>query len=306
MDEFELIARYFDRKRASAGVVAGIGDDGAVLRPENDRDQVQVVDTLIAGVHFPIGTDPSDIAYRAVAVNLSDIAAMGATPRWMTMALTLDDNSESWLQAFATGLFESADAFDVALVGGDTTRADKVTVTISITGDVEQGAAILRSGAKPGDTVFVTGTIGDAAAGLEVLRRGQQDDFLVNRFLRPTARINEGMLLVGKAHAAIDVSDGLAGDLKKMLDASGVGAIVDAEKIPLSDALQRRFEADDQQRFALAGGDDYELCFAAPATAVANVDGITAIGTVTEAPDLKIRQHGAVVDVDDSGYRHFL
>lgn len=305
MDEFELIARFFDRKRESAGVLAGIGDDGAVLRPEQHLDQVQVIDTLIAGVHFPAGTDPSDIAYRAVAVNLSDIAAMGARPRWMTLALTLSDNNETWLQAFSSGLFEAADQYDVALVGGDTTRADIVTVTISMTGDVEQGAAILRNGAEPGDTVFVTGTIGDAAAGLDVLRQGQKDQFLVNRFLRPTARIDTGKLLVGKAHAAIDLSDGLVGDLKKILDASGVGAAIDIERIPLSDALRRRFDSDEQERFALTGGDDYELCFAAPAVAVANINGITAIGTVSETPGLTIRRHGAVVDVDDSGYRHF-
>lgn len=305
MDEFELIARFFDRKPKSAGVVAGVGDDGAVLRPERDLDQVQVIDTLIAGVHFPAATDPADIAYRAVAVNLSDIAAMGARPRWMTLALTLSDNSETWLQAFSKGLFEAADQYDVALVGGDTTRADNVTVTISITGDVERGAAMLRSGAEPGDTIFVTGTIGDAAAGLEVLLQGERDEFLVNRFLRPTARIDTGILLAGKAHAAIDLSDGLVGDLKKLLGASGVGADVDVERIPLSDALQRRFDSNDQERFALTGGDDYELCFAAPSAAVANIEGITAIGTVSEAPGLTIRRHGDVVDVDDSGYRHF-
>lgn len=305
MNEFELIGRYFDRKQKSSGVKVGIGDDGAVLTPEHDLDQVQVIDTLIAGVHFPVDTNPADIAYRAVAVNLSDIAAMGAQPRWMTLALTLSDNSEQWLQSFATGLFEAADEHHVALIGGDTTRADILAVTVAITGDVERDAAILRSGAKTGDTIYVTGTLGDAAAGLAILQQHQSDEFLVSRFLRPTARIEMGRALVGKAHAAIDVSDGLAGDLKKLLLASGVGARVDVLQLPMSKMLQQRFDQKDQMRFALTGGDDYELCFTAPASAMAGVSGITAIGTVTESPQLTFTLRGDVVEVDDSGYRHF-
>ena len=305
MDEFELIARHFTRKERAAGVKVGIGDDGAVLAPEQGLDQVQVIDTLIAGVHFPPDTQPADIAYRAVVVNLSDIAAMGARPRWMTLALTLNDNSEPWLAAFATGLFDAADEYDVALVGGDTTRSDKVTVTVTVTGEVERDAAILRSGARAGDTIYVTGTVGDAAAGLELLQHGVRDDYLVSRFLRPTARIDMGRALVGKAHASIDVSDGLAGDLRKLLTASGAGAQVDIENLPLSEALRKRFNTDEQQRLALTGGDDYELCFTASASDMASVGGVTAIGTVTETADLAFRLNGDVVDVNDSGYRHF-
>ncbi len=305
MNEFELIGRYFDRKQKPADVKVGVGDDGAVLVPETDRDQVQVIDTLIAGVHFPVETKPADIGYRVVAVNLSDIAAMGARPRWMTLALTLNDNSEQWLQSFTNGLFEAADEHNVALVGGDTTRAAQVTVTVTITGDVERNAALLRSGANVGDTIYVTGTLGDAAAGLDCLRRHQADAFLVSRFLRPTARIETGRALVGKAHAAIDISDGLAGDLKKLLSASGLGACVEIERLPLSTPLQQRFDAQHQMRFALTGGDDYELCFTAAADTVAAISGITAIGTVTESPQLTFTLGGDVVDIDDSGYRHF-
>ena len=169
MDEFELIRRYFDRKGEMSGVAIGIGDDGAVLTPDVVRQQVQVIDTLVEGVHFPPDTKPADIAYRAVAVNLSDIAAMGARPRWMSLALTLSNSGERWVQSFSSGLFDAANEFGVALVGGDTTSGPIVTVTVTITGDVDPGAALLRSGAKSGDAIFVTGTLGDAAAGLQLL-----------------------------------------------------------------------------------------------------------------------------------------
>jgi thiamine-monophosphate kinase len=305
VDEFELISRYFDRRQKADGVRVGIGDDGAVLKPSGDLDQVQVIDTLVSGVHFPVDTDPADIAYRAVAVNLSDVAAMGARPRWMTLALTIDEFNEQWLESFATGLFEAADTHDVALVGGDTTRGPTITVTVTVIADVESECALLRSGAEPGDSVFVTGTLGDAAAGLNLLQRGEKDGHLVARFLRPTPRISTGQALIRQASAAIDVSDGLAGDLAKLLKASGVGADVDIEKLPLSDALCSRFNTEDQQCFALTGGDDYELCFTAKASSVADIPGITEIGKVVDLSRLEFSLKGAVVEVSDSGYRHF-
>lgn len=305
MDEFELIRRYFDRKRLAPGVEIGIGDDGAVLSPDPGKHQVQVVDTLVEGVHFPADTQPSDIAYRAVAVNLSDIAAMGASPRWMTLALTLKDAGEIWVKSFASGLFEAADPYQLALVGGDTTSGPVVTVTVTITGEVEKGAALLRSGAKVGDTIFVTGTVGDASAGLALLQQREPNAFLVQRFLRPTARVETGRNLLGKASAAIDISDGLLGDLRKLLSASGVGGEIDIEKLPLSDALRERFGDDERRHYGLTGGDDYELCFTAPADAVRDIAGITAIGTVTASKRLECRLHDTIVEVDDSGYRHF-
>ncbi|MDH4054215.1 MAG: thiamine-phosphate kinase [Gammaproteobacteria bacterium] len=305
MDEFELIRRYFDRKPAAAGVEIGIGDDGAVLAPHPEKHQVQVIDTLVEGVHFPADTNPADIAYRAVAVNLSDIAAMGASPRWMTLALTLNNASETWVEAFASGLFEAADAHDLALVGGDTTSGPVVTVTVNITGELEKGSALLRSGGRVGDTIFVTGTLGDASAGLALLQKNEPNAFLVQRFLRPTARIATGKQLLRKASAAIDISDGLLGDLRKLLSASKVGGEIDIEKLPLSDALCERFGDAERQRFALTGGDDYELCFTGSRDAVRGIAGITAIGTVTASPRLVCRLHNEIVQVDDSGYRHF-
>jgi len=305
MDEFDLIRRFFDRGRDAAGVAVGIGDDGAVLDPDPAKQQVQVIDTLVEGVHFPEDTNPADIAYRAVAVNLSDIAAMGAIPRWMTLALTLSDADEHWVKNFAKGLFEAADEYGVALVGGDTTRGPAITVTVTITGEVEPGGALLRRGANEGDGIFVTGTLGDAAAGLQYLQRGYPEGTLQQRFLRPTARIEAGRRLVGKASAAIDISDGLLGDVKKLLVASGVGGEIHVENIPLSDALREKVAADDAHLFALTGGDDYELCFTADPGKVSGIEGITQIGTVTASPGLLCRSHGKIVEVDDSGYRHF-
>ncbi len=307
MDEFQLIERYFVRADEDDGVITGIGDDGAVLRPNPSLDLVTVVDTLVEGVHFPAGFDAADIAYRAVAVNLSDIAAMGARPRWMTLALTLSKADEAWLDAFATGLFEAASEHDVALVGGDTTSGEKIVVSVQITGEVGRDAAILRSGASPGDTIYLTGTVGDAAAALELMSAGQSDDYLQNRFRRPSARVDYGRLLVGSASAAIDVSDGLFGDLGKLLAASNVGAELDLRQLPLSEALQANFDAESQRRFALSGGDDYELCFTSAGASLPDAGGlrVTAIGQVTSGRSLVCRDESGIVEYVDSGYLHF-
>jgi len=288
------------------GVVTGIGDDGAVFRPAPGRDQVQVIDTLVAGVHFPPSTGASDIGYRAVAVNLSDVAAMGAEPRCMTLAITLPPTDEEWLADFADGLFRAASEHDVALIGGDTTRGDQLVVTVHITADIEAGQALLRSGASVGDSIFVSGTVGDAAAGLALVERGQHDDFLVRRFLRPSARVALGRRLVGCATAAIDISDGLAGDLGKLLAASGVGGEIEVERLPLSAAMKTRFDEQERSGFAVTGGDDYELCFTARPAAVEAIDGITEIGRVTDGAGLICRNRGDIVEYDGGGYRHRL
>lgn len=305
MDEFGLIRRYFTRASGSPGIVVGVGDDGAILAPTPGLQQVQVIDTLVEGVHFPSNMSAVDVGYRVVAVNLSDIASMGARPRWMTLALTLWDKDEQWVEEFATGLYAAADEHDVALVGGDTTQGDVVVATIHITGEVEAGKALLRSAAQVGDRIYVTGTVGDAAAGLEMFENDRHDDFLLQRFLRPSARIDKGLELAGRANAAIDISDGLVGDLRKLLDASGVGADIDVDALPLSQAIIAHFGVADAERFALTGGDDYELCFTAVPGAVDDVADITAIGVVQEGHNLVCRRGGEVIEVDDSGYRHF-
>ena len=309
MDEFELIRRYFARaggRGAGNGIEVGIGDDGAVLAPTPGLHQVQVIDTLVEGVHFPAHLDPSDIGYRALAVNLSDIAAMGAVPRWMTLALSLPQADAVWLEAFAGGLFTAAGEFGVELVGGDTTRSPVLVASVHVTGEIAPGAALRRDGARPGDTIYVTGTVGDAAAGLAGLMAGSPVRELLLRFTRPAARVRYGRALVGHATAAIDLSDGLFGDLGKLLAASGQGAELFLDRLPLSLALVGNFTVDEQRRFALSGGDDYELCFTAPgAPPDAGIVPVTAIGTVTAGQGIVCRDGDAVVPYADPGYRHF-
>jgi len=307
VDEFDLIQRYFVDNDEGPGVITGIGDDGAVLQPTGGRQLVAVVDTLVAGTHFPAGTDGFDIAYRAVAVNLSDVAAMGATPRWMTLALTLPQAQADWLERFAAGLRAAAAPFGVALVGGDTTSGETLVVTVQILADVPTGAAILRGGARPGDHIFVTGSVGDAAAGLELISAGVPDAYLSGRFLRPEARVAVGQALLGQATAAIDVSDGLFADLGKLLAASDAGAVIELADLPLSAALQDLFDEDARRRLALSGGDDYELCFTLPAECEipASATPITRIGEVVVGSGIECRLHGSLVAFNDSGYRHF-
>ncbi len=223
----------------------------------------------------------------------------------MTLALTLRPVDEAWIEAFAAGLFEAASEFDVALVGGDMTSGKLVVATAHISGEVEAGRALLRSGARAGDTVYVTGTFGDAAAALALLARGNGDEELSRRLWRPTPRLAIGRRLVGVASAAIDVSDGLLGDLAKLLAASGVGAQIDVERVPLSAALRNRFDADEQRRLALTGGDDYELCFTGAEQSLDGLEGVSAIGRITAAKGLECRLDGTIVDIDDRGYRHF-
>lgn len=307
MDEFELIRRYFVRRGDAPGVIVGAGDDGAVLEPAPGRDIVTVIDTLVEGTHFHPEIPPADLGYRVVAVNLSDIAAMGARPMWMTLALTLPRKSEQWINEFARGLFEAADEHRVSLVGGDTTSGDTLVASVQITGDVASGAAVLRDGAQVGDTVYVTGTLGDAAAGLSMTGSAAPDEFLLQRFRRPSARIAIGFELTHLASACIDISDGLIGDLKKLLEASQVGGDLDLDALPMSQPLKDAFAAEERLQFAATGGDDYELCFTSSKTVPDALAGVslTAIGTVTEGPGLVCRSGGHIVDVDDSGYRHF-
>ena len=307
MDEFELIRTHFVRQGDAPGVTTGIGDDGAVLQPDPDRELIAVVDTLVQGVHFPDSTDPFDIAYRAVAVNLSDIAAMGGRPRWMTLALTLPANDNAWLTRFAEGLHAAAAEYDVALVGGDTTSGKYLVVTVQVIGDIVTGTALSRAGAKVGDSIYVTGTLGDAAAGLELVAAGSPDPYLSSRFLRPDARVEFGQRLAGTASAAIDLSDGLFADLSKLLEASKVGGILYLESLPMSDALRHQYDAAARRRLALAGGDDYEICFTADPEVELPMDNVqvTRIGTVVAGDALLCHLDGELVPYSDSGYRHF-
>ncbi len=316
MDEFEIITRYFARESTDRDIRLSIGDDGAVLVPSADRDLISVVDTQVAGIHFPGSLGAADIGYRAVAVNLSDIAAMGARPRWMTLALTLEHADPAWLEEFARGLFEAADEYGVALVGGDTTRGGETVISVQMLGDVDPDRVMTRAGARPGDAIYVTGTVGDAAAGLSILQSGLPENediaYLVQRFRRPAARVAAGAAIAAFAHAAIDLSDGLYADLDKLLDASGIAGSLELDDIPLSPQLRRLMSEEDARRFALSGGDDYELCFTANVAAtrireVAERVGvpISRVGQVAEGAGLRCLKSGEAYAYQDPGYRHF-
>lgn len=267
--EFELIERFFARRGATrADVRLGVGDDAALVTPAAGAECVLALDTLVEGAHFPAGMDARYVGHRALAVNLSDLAAMGAEPAWALLGLTLPSVDEHWLAGFSAGLDALARRFQVALVGGDTTRGP-LTVTIALAGSVPAGQASLRSGARPGDDLWVSGTPGDAAAGLAVLQgrlpaQGRARDALLHRFQLPEPRVALGVALRGIASACIDLSDGLAGDLAKLCAASGVGADVESRELPLSAGLCSAAGPEARMRFALGGGDDYELLFTAP------------------------------------------
>lgn len=312
LNEFEIIRRFFKRegRPTRSDVRLGIDDDGAVLCIPPGTDLVSAIDTMVEGRHFPVGTPPQDIGWKALAVNLSDLAAMGAEPAWFTLALTVPRGDETWLRGFATGLFELADRYDTALVGGDTTRGP-LTVSIAVHGLVPAGAALTRAGAQPGDIVCATGTLGDAALALKHVLRGEPvDTVLARRLSRPEPRVEAGLALRAQANAGIDVSDGLAADLKHVLEASGVGATIQVDELPLSAAV-RALPADEAAILALSGGDDYELCVCIPherlAEARAAVSGdLTPIGRIEAQPGLRLAcADGRPFKLEHAGYAHF-
>jgi thiamine-monophosphate kinase len=275
LGEFELIRRFFMRptttSASQSGVSVGIGDDAAVLDLPAGDQLVAAVDTILEGRHFLPGTDPKSIGHRALAVNLSDMAAMGATPAWATLALSMPSVDTTWLEGFAAGLLDLADAHRVTLVGGDTTRGP-LTVSVQILGVVPRGTALQRSGAQAGDLIVVTGSLGDAGAGLAYstsMPASVPDEAarsLMARFEYPTPRVAMGIAARGIASAAMDLSDGLVGDLPKLAQASGLGAVVAIEKLPLSAALRAAANAEQARDWALCAGDDYELLFTVAAS----------------------------------------
>jgi thiamine-monophosphate kinase len=268
LSEFELIARYFDRPQAPDNVVKlGVGDDCALLAPPPGQTLAISTDMLVEGRHFFAGADPEKLGHKALAVNLSDLAAMGAKPMAFTLALSLPSADENWLAGFARGLFALADAEGIRLIGGDTTRGP-LNLCITAMGSVPVDEALRRDAAKNGDDLWVSGTLGDARLALEVLQGNLTLtpallSLAEERLHRPTPRCALGMALRGIAHAAIDVSDGLLGDLGHLLARSQLGAEIDVASLPAGSALSQQ-PADQQTDYVLNGGDDYELCFTAP------------------------------------------
>jgi len=299
-------------------VVLGVGDDCALLRPLDDNLLAVTMDTLVEGVHFPLETDPEDLGHKALAVNLSDLAAMGAEPAWVTLALTLPKAEPAWLVAFARGFARLARRYGVQLVGGDTTRGP-LSVTVQAHGFVEEGTALTRGGARPGDLVYVTGTLGDAGLALLALQ-GQvrlataEREAVLERLNRPRPRVEAGRALRGIATSCIDISDGLAADLGHILEASGVGAMLYVAQLPISAVLSAHLEKSGGYSLPLSAGDDYELCFTVPAGRQAEAEAALAdcgcpcrwVGMIEERHGLRcLDPDGTVAEPARSGWDHF-
>ncbi|WP_420517079.1 thiamine-phosphate kinase [Proteus mirabilis] len=268
--EFSLIKQYFTSQPVKRkDVSTGIGDDCAILTVPEKQQVAISTDTLVSGIHFLPTISPEDLAYKALAVNISDLAAVGADPAWASLALTLPKVDNDWLEAFSRSLFALAEYYSIQLIGGDTTKGP-LSLTITIQGLVPQGMALLRSGAKIGDWIYVTGFLGDSEAGLAVLQNRLQPsqpesrDYFITRHLRPQPRLLQGQALRSLASAAIDISDGLISDLNHILTASGCGARINLDALPYSAAMKSQVSKEQAEIWALSGGEDYELCFTVP------------------------------------------
>ncbi len=316
LGEFELIRRFFIAPSAHRPeTVLGIGDDCALLRLGPDTDLAITADTLVSGVHFFPDVDPADLGHKVLAVNLSDLAAAGATPGWVTLCLTLPEADPSWLARFREGFFGLAERYRIDLIGGDTTRGP-LSITAQAMGRVPAGRALRRSTARVGDLIYLTGNLGNAGLGLKKLRgefnTGGAES--LDRLLRPEPRVSAGSALLGLAHACIDVSDGLAADLGHVLAASDVGATIDWRRLPFSAAVQRYVGETGDWMMPLTAGDDYELCFTVPAARQAALEatfssldcGCREIGLITTAGSgLKLMREGRVEPLPLRGFDHF-
>ncbi|WP_295882145.1 thiamine-phosphate kinase [uncultured Thiohalocapsa sp.] len=315
VSEFDLIRRCLTGVGAARDDVrVDVGDDCALLRVPPGRELAVGIDTLVAGVHFLPDCDPAALGWKALAVNLSDLAAVGAEPAWATLALTLPAADEDWLAAFARGFGELAAAEDVRLVGGDLTRGP-LTVTVQAHGFVPMDHALRRDGARPGDLVCVSGALGDAGLALRHLLAGEPvDDYLRRRLERPTPRVALGEVLRGLATAAIDLSDGLLSDLGHVLAASGCAARVELDRLPLTDQVAAAVAAADDWTLPLAAGDDYELCFTLPRAAAGQLPvlaaaagcPLTTIGEIESGSGLRcVHADGTPWQPRGRGYDHF-
>jgi len=313
--EFDLIARYFTR--TVRHTTLSIGDDAALISPTQGHELAISVDMLVAGTHFFHDTDACKLGWKSLAVNISDMAAMGANPRWATLAIALPEVDDPWLAEFSRGLFSCADAFNVDLIGGDTTRGP-LTISIQIMGETPTGQAIKRSGAKADDDIWISGSVGSAALGLNHLLKKTTipADVLptcLNALHSPVPRVELGLALRGVANSCIDVSDGLMADLGHILKASNLGAAIELNNIPCHAYLHERLHDALYQHCVLAGGDDYELVFtAAPLQRDAIIKlgkklnlPLSLIGKTTHAPTLEVNFNHQKLNLTKRGFDHF-
>lgn len=303
--EFAIIERYFKTlTTAAGGVVLGPGDDCAILEyPPNTQTCVST-DTLIEGVHFPVSFPAAHVATRVLGANLSDLAAMGAEAHSFVLAMTLPAIDESWLAAFSASLKSLSDEYRVPLVGGNLSRGS-LSLTITVQGHVPVGTAVTRQGARPGDGIYVTGTLGDAGRGLQSVMEGRYDNRLAERFCRPEPRLETGIALRGSASSMIDVSDGLLADVGHLCESSGVAAVIQAGSLPLSEELLAAVGRQTAVDLALTAGDDYELCFTA-GTEPEQVTAVTRIGEITAGEGVRVVDNDGIErEVGARGYQHF-
>ena len=309
MNEFELIQNYFNWPLSDLSIELGIGDDAAIFNLDSGYQLVTTTDTLSEGIHFFKNDSPEDIAYKSLAVNLSDIAAMGATAKCFTLAITLPKLDEIWLKQFSQSLKQTSKKYNVSLIGGDITRGP-LNITITMMGVVEKSKAIKRSGARNGDNIYVSGEIGDAALCLKKINAGERPHKAeLIKLNRPIPRIELGSALKGIANSCIDISDGLEQDLSHIIKASKVGAMVAIQELPLSQSMIKYIESNDDWALPLCGGDDYELCFTAPENFNSEIINIaefckikiTKIGVINDSKDLKIKGY----DGQGQSYQHF-
>lgn len=318
--EFDIIRQYFTRPVIKATL--GVGDDAALITATGEKELVISVDTLVSGHHFFANTDPRKLGYKALAVNLSDMAAMGANPRWTTLSLTLPktlvQTNKAWLSEFAAGFFELANVYQIELIGGDTTRGP-LNISIQIIGEVEKGKALLRSGAKPGDDIWISGHLGDAALAIahenKIVILDPDDLIQCQSALHvPVARVELGRKLIDLAHSVIDISDGLVADLGHIIECSNVAATININEVACSRILKKYLPLPIAVSCLLAGGDDYELCFTASGEKQKEIEELspklaiplTRIGKIIPGKGLTIlNSDGTAIALETKGYDHF-
>ena len=305
--EFNLIKQFFTRPAQHNSTQLSVGDDCALLAVPEGHELAVTVDTMVEGVHFFPDVAPEQLAYKLVAVNLSDLASMGAEPIAITLALTMPKVDSLWLQAFAKGIFALADKYQLDLIGGDTTSGP-LTLTVQAMGVIPKRQALKRSAAKVGDLIYLTGCLGDAGLGLKIKQgyAGQNTEQALRRFNTPEPRIVEGLAIRPLANACIDISDGLAADLGHILNASDVGACIDYERLPVSVAVKVYIQDTDDWQMPLVAGDDYELCFTIAAEYACQLSiPCTCIGIIEQKPGLRLVRNGVSENFNNTGFEHF-
>ena len=320
MPEQDIIAKYFSKHTSAANVDVGIGDDAAIVTPPRDSKLVITTDTLNEDVHFNSNADPSHLGHKCLAVSLSDLAAMGSSPLWATLNLSLKNIDHNWLNQFSNGLFSLADKYKIIVIGGDLVNGP-TSFTVQAIGCIKTDVILTRSSAKDGDLIYVSGTIGDAVLGLKLLNKSceidisnHDKDFYICKYSKPEPRLDLGQELLNVANAAIDVSDGLLIDLERILSSSKVGADLYLEKIPYSTFIENQYSGQDHWQELLTGGDDYEILFTCDEARQAEIEKIrdklncrvTQIGKINDSGKLKICKNGIRQEIPKSlGYDHF-